>query len=150
MNRTRGINRPTDRLLAEYHFFRSRKFSLFRSPAVVVAVVLSPGRTRRRGERQKRAFPPSSFPLRCDCVPSQQKQTRRAAPLLVLSFVKFTEKERKKIKRGRSLARRDSSRTFFSFLQPACRRQPSCRRLRGLCDDPHKRRGHGRSLSVET
>lgn len=105
-----GIDRPP----AEYHFFRSRKFFTF---------PFSDYRRRRRrlfkrtmgwkGRREE--FPLSPFPL----LPTAcSRGARRAAPLLVLSFVNLDERSRLGF---------PSLHSFFFSSSPRCRRPSLCR-----------------------
>lgn len=111
----RSETESTGRLL-NIIFSARENFSLFRSPTIVaVAVVFSRGQAW--DERWRGEFPLSPFPLlRADCVLS--RGARRAAPLLVLSFVNLDERSR--------LGAPPSFLLFFSS-SPRCRR-PSRRR----------------------
>lgn len=100
-------------------FSARENFSLFRSPAIV-AVVFSRERARgderRRGEERRENFPFRRF--RSLYVPTAcSRGARRAAPLLVLSFVNHDERSRLG---GPSL------RFFFFSSSPRSRRPSRC------------------------
>lgn len=110
---------------AEYHFFRSRKFSLF-SAAIVVVVVFSRGQIRNDGWRRIPSLP---LRFRSD-VTACRRKARRAAP---------RRAERRFSRPAVCQTLRESARfrgPSSPFLPscPYCRQSSSRRRLKGLCD----------------